>query len=90
MSLASLTTAKLKSITKLVKRKDSLLAKVAAVVRQIEDAVGLPEEKIEVSKTRKKRRKMSAASRAKIAAAQKKRWAATKASKTKSSAKGPF
>ncbi len=81
MSLSQLTSAHLKKAAKLIAKKDGFLAKIKVLENELESLFGgtIPNSE---KTPRKKRRKMSAAARAKIAAAQKKRWAAAKGPKT--------
>ncbi len=81
MSLSHLSAAHLRKASKLIKRKEGFLAKVREIEFELDAfaAFGTQPEKIaKVSKSPKKRRKMSAAGKAKIAAAQKARWAKVK------------
>ncbi len=78
MSLSQLTSAHLKKAAKLISKKDGFLAKIKVIENELESLIGgtVPDSE---KRPRKKRRKMSAAARAKIATAQKKRWATAKA-----------
>ncbi len=81
MSLSHLSPAHLRKASKLIKKKEGFLAKVRKIEFELDAfaAYGTqPEETANVSNAPKKRRKMSAAGRAKIAAAQKARWAKIK------------
>ncbi len=81
MSLIHLSPAHLRKASKLIKKKESFLAKVRKIEFELDAfaAFGtLPEKTAKVTKAPKKPRKMSAAGRAKIAAAQKARWAKVK------------
>lgn len=80
MSLSQLTSAHLRKVTKLIKKKDGLLAKVKVIDDELESFMTGDAPDTERT-SRRPRRKMSAAGRARIAAAQKKRWAKSKAVK---------
>ncbi len=90
MSLSHLTPVHFRKAAKLIKKKEGLLARVRNIEFELDSfaVFGSVPEKRPVSKVLKKRRKLSAAARAKIAAAQKKRWAKVK--KPKEKTKQPF
>jgi hypothetical protein len=77
MSFSQLTSSHLKVVAKLIKKKDGLLAKVKVIDDELESFMTGDAPKSE-RVPRRKRRKMSPEGRAKIAAAQKKRWAKPK------------
>jgi hypothetical protein len=68
--------------TKQLRRAADLKEKIAALTKELSSIFGKPDSV--PTKTRKKRKKMSAAARAKISAAAKKRWAKAKARGKKS------
>jgi len=81
MSLSHLSPAHLRKASKLIKKKESFLAQVRKIEFELDAfaAYGTqPEKTTTAPKAPRKRRKMSAAGRAKIAAAQKARWAKVK------------
>ena len=86
MNFTTLTSKDLATITKLLKKKESLLERVAKVDAQLSAFEG-GSAPVVVKKGKKagkrKQHKMSAAGRARIAAAQKARWAKIKAAKAK-------
>jgi hypothetical protein len=80
MSLTNLTSSDLAKIAKLLKRKESLLQRVAKIDRALSAfETGKPVAR----RGRRPGRRMSAATRAKMAAAAKARWAKIKAQQGK-------
>ena len=85
MSLSHLSATHLRKASKLIKKKEGFLAKVRKIEFELDSFAAFgtqPEKTVKVSKAPRKRRKMSAAARAKIAAAQKARWAKAKSNAT--------
>ena len=85
MSLSHLSPVHLRKASKLIKKKEGFLAKVRKIEFELDAFAAFgtqPEKTVKVSKAPRKRRKMSAAARAKIAAAQKARWAKAKSKAT--------
>lgn len=79
MNLTTLTSADLAKITKLLSAKESLLAKVAEIDKSL---TAFESGKAMAVAVVAKKKGMSAAGRARIAAAQRKRWAKLKGKKT--------
>jgi hypothetical protein len=84
MSLSHLTAHHLRKAAKLIKKKEGFLEKVREIEQELEALAlyGVLPKTFKADKARKsvkrKRRKISTAGRAKIAAAQKARWAKAK------------
>ncbi len=84
MSLSHLSATHLRKAAKLIKRKEGFLAKVREIQFELDSFAvpgSIPEKQPTSIKAPRKRRKMSAATKAKMAAAQQKRWAKVKAKK---------
>jgi len=84
MSLSHLTASHLRKASRLIKKKESFLAKVRKIEFELDAFAlfgSLPGKIAVTPKVPRKRRKLSAAARAKIAAGQKKRWAKVKEGK---------